>query len=1228
MKILKISLSFLFILSFCSLFGQKNNIELLSSKDNSSTIKFTLNDYSFNKVVTDNGIAFTISAENTFSIMEKNAPDLPKFSSSVIISDTEEMTVNVISSKFIELEEEIIIAPSKGNLTRDIDPGTISYEFGEIYNNNEFYPANIVGLNEPFILRDYRAQTVVVNPFQYNPVTKKLRIYSEIIVEVVSNGQTGSNILVRNQPLETVQTEFNQIYSNFFLNYNYFSKYTPLEEEGNMLIICNDAWISEMDEFVLWKNQRGIHTEIVSKTTAGSTAAAIKTYVQNYYTTNGLTFLLLVGDAAQIPTNSGGSLGGDSDNAYAYVTGNDHYQEFFVGRLSAETLAHVTTQVERTIEYEKGDQLADGWLNKTIGIGSTEGAGIGDDDEIDYEHQRNIQSDLLGFTYVAPTIEIFDGSQGGNDANGDATAAQVSTAVNTGAGIITYTGHGSDTSWGTTGFSVSNADALTNDNKLPFIWSVACVNGNFNGLTCFAEGWMRSVNGTEPAGSIAIFASTINQSWAPPMAGQDEMVDILVESYENNIKRTFGGISINGCFLMNEETSDFAMTDTWTIFGDPSLLVRTDNPADMTVTHQPVIIIGTTTFEVNCSLNGSLACLSKNGEIIGTATVTGGVANIPVADLIPDDFLDLVVTGFNAVAYITQVQVESPEGAYIVSDGYTISDLTGNNNSQADFGETFNLNLSLKNVGIDETLSDVTATISTTSEYVVGITNNNFNFLSLTASEIVSSEGAYTIEIANNVPDQTVIPLTIEITDGTENWTASVNITANAPEFAIGTMTISDDTNGDGGIDPGETAILSITTQNVGHADATQVVSSLFGNSPYFTIIEESVEFDVTSQGEEQVSFNVEANESCPEGTIVSLSNDVVKGDYAANASFDLVIGQLPVITIGTGTTASTNYPFYTYYENNKSQILYLGSEIGTGTVNIQELAFDFTSSDPIITDLTDLTIKFNQVGITSLGTAYNANTNATTVLSSVSYTMPQINGWYSFDIDDYSFDATQNLLVEITWGDNGAYGGSNAFYKVNCSTTASTSVVYGYADSETPPVYDGNSTNRPNIQFFVEGAPAGEIREITFTVVDGTKAIIPDAEVKIGSLNQSVDEFAQTIFNIIEGEYVYVATAPGFSSVSNSFVADVNQTIEINMGEPNSITDIGNNAIIYPNPSTGIFTIKSDLQNVNFNIFDVTGRIVYTGIVNGQTNIDLSDYAKGAYILKIENSNQIIIVE
>ena len=106
--------------------------------------------------------------------------------------------------------------------------------------------------------------------------------------------------------------------------------------------------------------------------------------------------------------------------------------------------------------------------------------------------------------------------------------------------------------------------------------------------------------------------STINQSWTEPMTAQDEMIDILMETYASNIKRTFGGLSFNGMFKMIEAGGEGqSMADTWTIFGDPSLMVRTKTPQAMNISHNAVMTIGETSFQVNCDEENTLVSITK-----------------------------------------------------------------------------------------------------------------------------------------------------------------------------------------------------------------------------------------------------------------------------------------------------------------------------------------------------------------------------------------------------------------------------------------------------------------------------------------------------------------------------------------------------------------------------------------------------------------------------------------
>jgi hypothetical protein len=243
----------------------------------------------------------------------------------------------------------------------------------------------------------------------------------------------------------------------------------------------------------------------------------------------------------------------------------------------------------------------------------------------------------------------------------------VSNGLNNGRSVINYTGHGSTFSWGSTGFSNTHINALVNDNMLPFIVSVACLNGRFDGYTCFGEAWLRATNGAEPTGAIAAYMSSINQDWNEPMDAQDEIADLLVGTSTEGVRRTFGGLCYNGSGHMLDAYGAAGEDDflTWNIFGDPSLRVMTDTPVALTVTHDADIDAFASTFEVTVEgVWGALAALYHDGVLYGSAlTEPSGVATIAILSPLPEnETLTVTVTSFNA---LTDVGTVSTGGSYL-----------------------------------------------------------------------------------------------------------------------------------------------------------------------------------------------------------------------------------------------------------------------------------------------------------------------------------------------------------------------------------------------------------------------------------------------------------------------------------------------------------------------------------------------------------------------------------
>ena len=144
----------------------------------------------------------------------------------------------------------------------------------------------------------------------------------------------------------------------------------------------------------------------------------------------------------------------------------------------------------------------------------------------------------------------------------------------------------------------------------------------------------QSTNGTGRIVVIGTLMSYISQPWIPPMWAHDECIDILVESYSNNIKHSFGGLSINGLMGIFDHYSTSSQEavgtyQAWIVYGDPTLMVRTKTPQAMTVSHDACINPNTTSLTVSVTNgNGAMVCLTNDYEIVARATVSNGTATL------------------------------------------------------------------------------------------------------------------------------------------------------------------------------------------------------------------------------------------------------------------------------------------------------------------------------------------------------------------------------------------------------------------------------------------------------------------------------------------------------------------------------------------------------------------------------------------------------------------------
>jgi hypothetical protein len=183
-------------------------------------------------------------------------------------------------------------------------------------------------------------------------------------------------------------------------------------------------------------------------------------------------------------------------------------------------------------------------------------------------------------------------------------------------------------------------------------------------------------------------------------------------------------------------------------------------------------------------------------------------------------------------------------------------------------------------------------------------------------------------------------------------------------------------------------------------------------------------------------------------------------GSQAPLLPFTYTIESVNYACVGTGT-ASSNYPFTTYWMDGRTQMLFTAAELNAAglTNSISRIGFNVITASPQV--MNGYSVKFQHSTQTSLSGF--VSTGWTTAFSGT-YTVPG-TGWQYLNLTApyFTYNGTSNLLVEVCY-DNSSY---TQYSPVNA--TSAPGMTWGYyTDNSTGCTMTGGTAqvNRPNICF------------------------------------------------------------------------------------------------------------------------------------------------------------------
>ncbi|MEI6576512.1 MAG: C25 family cysteine peptidase [Bacteroidota bacterium] len=918
-KAFKIFFYILLTISTSNIFGteihlkdkSQNTLKVLDNTYQKLKVDFVLNDLISREVMTERGIFNELTVDNFSSRTQIGEPKLPVSRSLIEIPVGAEPEVKILVSTYTEYSlSELGItypiiptqAPQRKSAVKP-NPFVINQK---VYLKNAFIQDELVSLDQLGIMRGSRLGRLNISAIQYNPKSGKIRIYDKIKFEIIfKHPDIPATILLMQKNSSPYFLEL----GNQLLNAKMASA-----TESNLthypvtyVIVSSPTFQGALQPFIAWKIKKGFKVieAYTDNPLVGNTTTSIKSYLQNLYNQGtvenpSFSYVLLVGDVAEIPSFAGTTGTHMSDLYYAEYTG-DILPEVFIGRFSATNESELQPQISKTLEYEQYLMPDPSFLNQVVMIAGVDPnyGPLHANGQINYgtDNYFNLAHNITSHTYLYP-------------ASGS-SAALIIQNVSDGVGFANYTAHGSPNGWADPGFSVSDVATLQNDHKYPLMIGNCCQTNAFDSPVCFGEALLRASN----KGAIGYIGAsdysywdedyywgigartiTANPVWAAgPLGSYDRLFHDHGEQFPEWFT-TQGQMVVAGNLAVTEGSPGSA-SYYWEIYhlmGDPSLMPYLTVPAAITATFNSMMPLASPSFTVN-TIPYAYAALSRNGILYGAALAdSNGLCNIPLQPVLSPGYISLVITAQNHHPFIDSILTITPTGPYVLMSNYQVHETLGNSNGEIDFNEQGDIDMSLKNWGLSNA-NPVSATISSLDAYVT-ITDNSENWGLISTNAEINKPAAFAFSVANNIPDQHKIPFTITITDGVNTWNSYLLVNVNAPKFVIHNMTFSDlaNGNGDGVIDPGETIQVLIETKNEGHADAPGSIGDIISLGSLASILNTSVSLNTLNSSSSVIaSFTATVSASAVNGDNLLLDYTVTSGQYNAMKSFNLVVGKI-----------------------------------------------------------------------------------------------------------------------------------------------------------------------------------------------------------------------------------------------------------------------------------------------------------------------------------------------
>ncbi|MCL1827021.1 MAG: C25 family cysteine peptidase, partial [Candidatus Cloacimonetes bacterium] len=714
------------------------------------------------------------------------------------------------------------------------------------------YPNTSYHISEVETMRDHQFITINVHPMRYRPAKKSLEITDEISMTIYHRTlNPNPSYYLRPQ----VSRYFEVVYEALFENYNQIRLPNPIYQEPSLLIVHGQMAgtgtnLQFLNQLVTWKKQRGmkVETAVASATAsgnsvpAGTSQSAIKSFIQNKYNQGDVEFVLFVGACGTASSSNFNvpSVGSYdySDWNYMQMTPGD-YPDIFVGRWFVDSSNALDAYVSKVIHYEReinvGNTNLD-WLGGSLLVGDTASS-------------SGISTKIIN-KYIKSIMQEYDPAHNFTEFY---PASAVNATLNTGKVHFSFRGIG-----GMAGIP-GQVSSLTNNNKLFNAVAITCGTGGMNGyyddyISLVTKKYSSSAL-TGAISAVGMQNSLTHTAWNNVLQG-----GIYYGLYPAKMETMGQATLFSKCNIINTFNSpgfrptavNFA---SWlNLMGDPSHNVFKTKPKTFSTVFPTSIPTGTNSLRFEIKDQNDVPVPNT---WVTVSQFTGNLDSNPVIT-----YLSKGISDENGVVYINldpeltgnltlfcsradfltkKVTISPTAGAAVSVQNFVLNDVLGNNNGEANPGETIHLTLNIKNYQ-SIAANNLTATL-TSEDPLVTIDNGTATLSNISAGGTQNYYDAFTFTVSPLFPDLLLLPLKINITDGTNIWTSYITTVVKGVNLNFVSMTPNY-------VPIGQPSNVSFSLKNNGSYSGFNLSAQLLSRHSYMSISDNAASIGTVLQGQ------------------------------------------------------------------------------------------------------------------------------------------------------------------------------------------------------------------------------------------------------------------------------------------------------------------------------------------------------------------------------------------